>query len=97
LNVVSATSCCSLLQDADVAGGYGSLWTNETASGTTVRWDAITQGLAHVFRVTDPPLYAGDCLTSIAAGAGAVWVTVAAARPDDAAAATNWNCPGRPQ
>ena len=42
-------------------------------------------------------VYGGDCLTSIAAGAGAVWVTVAAARPDDAAAATNWNCPGRPQ
>ena len=97
LNVVKATSCCSLLQDADAAAGYESQWTNETVSGTTVRWAAITQSLAHVFRVTDPPLYGGDCLTSIAAGAGAVWVTVAAARPDDAAAATNWNCPGRPQ
>ena len=28
--------------------------------------------------VTDPPFYDGLCLTSIAAGAGAVWVTVAA-------------------
>jgi hypothetical protein len=49
-----------------------------------------------VFRVTDPPLYDGDCITSIAAGAGAV-VTVAAALPDDAAAASNWTCHGRPQ
>jgi hypothetical protein len=97
LKVVDATSCCSLRQDADAAAGYESQWTNQTPSGTTVRWDAITHELAHVFRVTDPPLYNGDCLTSIAAGAGAVWVTVAAARPADAAAATNWACPGRPQ
>jgi hypothetical protein len=92
LECVDYASCCSLWKDADVAAGYGSLWTNEVSSGTTVRWDAISEELAHVYRVTDPPLYRGNCLTSIALGAGAAWATVAAAH--------NWPrniCPGRPQ
>ncbi len=43
-----------------------------------MRWDGQTHQNAANIRVTDPPFYGGLCLTSIAAGAGAVWVTVAA-------------------
>jgi hypothetical protein len=35
--------------------------------------------VANAFRLTDPPFFGGLCLTSIATGAGGVWVTVAPA------------------
>jgi hypothetical protein len=57
-------------------GAYGSIWDYDTPSGTVVRWDGVTHQPASNIRVTAPPYYGGLCLTSLAAGAGAVWVTV---------------------
>jgi len=59
-------------------GGYGSIWDYDPPSGTVVRWDGQTHQVASDIRVTAPPAFDGQCLTSLAAGAGAVWVTVAA-------------------
>jgi hypothetical protein len=60
-------------------GGYGSIWDYDTPTGTIVRWDGMTHQVASNIRVTAPPTFDGLCLTSLAAGAGAVWVTVNAA------------------
>ena len=57
-------------------GGYGSIWDYDTPTGTVVRWDGSTHDVASDIRVTAPPTYDGLCLTSLAAGHGAVWVTV---------------------
>ena len=43
-----------------------------------MRWDGLTHDVASDIRVTAPPRLDGLCLTSLAAGAGAVWVTVSA-------------------
>ena len=59
-------------------GGYGSIWDYDTPTGTVVRWDGLTHDVASDIRVTAPPRLDGLCLTSLAAGAGAVWVTVSA-------------------
>ena len=59
--------------------GYGSIWDYDTPTGTIVRWDGMTHQVASNIRVTAPPTFDGLCLTSLAAGAGAVWVTVNAA------------------
>ena len=59
-------------------GAYGSIWDYDTPSGTVVRWNGQTHLPASNIRVTAPPVFGGLCLTSLAAGAGAVWVTVAA-------------------
>ncbi len=57
-------------------GGYGSIWDYDTPTGTVVRWDGMTHDVASNIRVTAPPTFDGLCLTSLAAGDGAVWVTV---------------------
>jgi hypothetical protein len=41
-----------------------------------VRWNPQTYQQTAFIHLTDPPFYGGLCLTSIAAGANAVWVTV---------------------
>ena len=69
--------CCALDSTFDVPG-YGSTWMADVASGDVVRWDGATYGQDKLFQLTAQPFYDGDCLTSIAAGAGAVWVTVMA-------------------
>jgi DNA-binding beta-propeller fold protein YncE len=77
LVIVENLGCCSPEGRADTAG-QGSIWTADAATGTIERWDGQThQGTSNI-RVASPPLYDGPCLTSIAAGAGAVWVTAAA-------------------
>jgi len=58
--------------------GYGSIWTYDNESGNVVRWNGETHQPAHDIRITNPPIYSCLALTSIAAGDGAVWVTVAA-------------------
>src|SRR5579862_528966 len=68
--------CCGLGLNA---GGFGSDWSYDAADGTVQRWNPVTFQLVHVTRVTDPPNYDGSCMTSIAAGTGAVWVTLAPA------------------
>jgi hypothetical protein len=69
--------CCPPDQGYDT-GGYGSIWTYDKESGNVVRWNGETHQPAHDIRITNPPIYSCLALTSIAAGDGAVWVTVAA-------------------
>jgi hypothetical protein len=73
--------CC---HGDNVNGGnveaFDSLWGNSVADGDVQRWNP--PNLAHLTQVTDPPYYDGNCLTSIAAAGGAVWVTLAASELD---------------
>jgi hypothetical protein len=67
--------CCDPTRGRD-AIGYGSIWTFDSPTGTVERWSGVShQGVRNI-HVTSPPYYDGLCLTSIAAGAGAVWATV---------------------
>jgi Protein kinase domain/Repeat of unknown function (DUF6923) len=59
-------------------GGYGSLWWYEVPTGTVARFNFFAKDVVSTIRVTKPVLSGGLCLTSIAAGAGGVWVTVGA-------------------
>ncbi len=68
--------CCSPALGYDTAG-YGSIWQFDAPKGIVERWNGQTHQGAFTIRVADPPFYGGLCLTSIATGAGAVWVTVA--------------------
>ena len=77
VSVLYHLGCCSPSR-GDGTAAFGSIWSYDWPTGTLVRWDGRTHQVAHDIRVTDPPFYDGLCLTSIAAGAGAVWVTVAA-------------------
>jgi serine/threonine-protein kinase len=76
LGVVNQLSCCAPGKQDDV-DAFGSTWTSDWPSGTVVRWDGTTHQVVDTIAVTDPPLFDGLCLTSIAAGADAVWVTLA--------------------
>jgi hypothetical protein len=50
-----------------------------------VRFDAVSkQPLATVHVVAESPFWGGPCITSIAAGAGSMWVTVAPS--------SGWSC-----
>lgn len=77
VSVVENLGCCSPLAGDDAAA-YGSIWTYDPPGGTVVRWDGQTHQPTFDIHVTDPPVYSCLSLTSIATGAGAVWVTVAA-------------------
>jgi protein kinase-like protein len=79
LKYLRTLDCCRLDEGMDEAAGFGSSWTNDSTTGTTVRWKTQSYKVANAFRLTDPPFFGGLCLTSIAAGAGGVWVTVAPA------------------
>jgi Protein kinase domain len=76
LRVVRMLTCCAPGTQDDVDGS-GSDWTSDWPSGRVVRWDPTTYQPVGTIAVTDPPLFGGLCLTSIAAGADAVWVTLA--------------------
>jgi serine/threonine-protein kinase len=76
LSVVADLSCCAPANQDDV-DAFGSIWTSDWPSGTVVRWDGTSHRVLEPIAVTDPPLYDGLCVTSIAAGADAVWVTLA--------------------
>jgi hypothetical protein len=69
--------CCSPERGYFTAG-FGSIWTFDSPTGTVERWSGVShQGVGNI-HVTSPPYYDGLCLTSIAAGDGAVWATVTA-------------------
>jgi DNA-binding beta-propeller fold protein YncE len=73
--VVEHLGCCPPGRGYDTAGS-GSIWTYDTPSGTVERWNRLShQGAANI-HVVQPPFYGGPCLTSIAAGERAVWVTL---------------------
>jgi hypothetical protein len=58
------------------AFGYGSTWWYDVPTGTVARFNGFV--VAATIRVAGAPLAGGRCMTSIATGAGGVWVTVAA-------------------
>jgi serine/threonine-protein kinase len=68
-------TCCPPRQGSDAAA-FGSTWTVNWPSGTVVRWDGGTKQPVGDIHVTGAPQFGAPCMTSIAAGAGAVWVTV---------------------
>ncbi len=70
-------ACCPLADNSSPVGAYGSAWRYDAATGTVVRWNGSSYGLTATIQVTQPPEYGGNCLTSLATGADAVWVTVA--------------------
>ena len=74
--------------------GFGSTWSIDSATGTVVRWDGTTYQVDKVIQITDPPFYDGSCLTSIAVGAGAVWVTLLSRRSTTPASADASPQPG---
>ena len=72
----SSLGCCGV---GVSIGGFGSVWGYDVSDGEVQRWSPSTYALSHVVQVTDAPFYDGSCLTSIAAGADAVWLTLASA------------------
>jgi hypothetical protein len=75
LNIDLNLTCCPARQGSDTAA-FGSTWTVNWPSGTVVRWDGQTKEPVGEIHVTGAPQFGAPCMTSIAAGAGAVWVTV---------------------
>jgi len=73
--------CCPLGDGYDGDYGYGSTWSYDSSAGTVLRFAFnrwVGYSLDEAIAVTDPPKFnGGPCLTSLAAGAGAVWVTLA--------------------
>jgi hypothetical protein len=67
--------CCPSTEDSGVVEAFGSAWGYDVAHGEVQRWDPPK--LAALIQVTDPPFYDGSCMTSIASGGGAVWITLA--------------------
>jgi hypothetical protein len=70
-------SCCPPANGYFTGGDDGSVWQYDSPGGTVVRWDAHTYQSVVDIPVTGAPFYGGLCLTSVATGAGGVWVTVA--------------------
>jgi streptogramin lyase len=68
-------SCCPPREGSDTAA-FNSTWTVNWPSGTVVRWDGLTKQPVGDIHVTEAPQFGAPCMTSIASGAGAVWVTV---------------------
>jgi hypothetical protein len=71
-------SCCPPREGSDTAD-FGSTWTVNWPSGTVVRWSGSTKQPVGDIHVTEAPQFGAPCMTSIASGVGAVWVTVATA------------------
>jgi len=67
--------CCPPREGAST-DGFGSTWTVNWPSGTVVRWSGSTKEPVGNIHLTGDPQFGAPCLTSIAAGAGSVWVTV---------------------
>jgi hypothetical protein len=80
LGIVTSQSCCTLKQGYDEVEAHGSTWWPDPPEGTVNRFafDRETgYSLEKAIAVTEPPRYnGGPCLTSIAATADAVWVTL---------------------
>jgi hypothetical protein len=76
LDVVLVLGCCGLRDGHDTVDAFGSNWTTDRQTGTTVRSDGRSYERFTTIRVTEPPRSGGLCETAIVAGAGAVWVAV---------------------
>lgn len=67
--------CCP--DRGPTATGYGSTWLADVGAGEVVRFDGISkQVVATVTVVKGSPFWGHPCVSSIAAGAGGVWITV---------------------
>jgi hypothetical protein len=75
LSFYSFGCCAGSTVNGDNVEAFGSAWSYDVADGEVQRWNP--PNLAHVTQITDAPLYDGNCMTSITAGGGAVWVTLA--------------------
>jgi Protein kinase domain len=80
LHVLAHLPCCPVEETGSSAIGYGSTWGLHWPTGEVVRWSSTTAQLVASVRLADSPFWGGPCLTSIAAGARAVWVTVGPSR-----------------
>ena len=76
LGTVTQLSCCPADAGEDT-GGFGSVWWSDAPTGTVVRWGSDWDVEQTVRVLAVAPGFGGGCLTSIAAGAGGIWVTVA--------------------
>jgi serine/threonine protein kinase/class 3 adenylate cyclase len=76
LHILATLACCAV-EEASTTSAYESTWGANWPTGEVVRWDAATKQPIATVKVTGSPYWGGPCMTSIAAGAGAVWVTVA--------------------
>jgi sugar lactone lactonase YvrE/predicted Ser/Thr protein kinase len=65
-------------EDGHFAVGYGSLWRHDSPSGNLLRFDPETGKVSGAIRISPEPPMDGRGLipTSVAAGAGSVWITV---------------------
>jgi serine/threonine-protein kinase len=81
LGTVRELSCCPADAGEDT-GGFGSVWSSDAPTGSVVRWGSDWEVEQTVRVVAVAPSFGGGCLTSIAAGAGGIWVTVASAFDD---------------
>jgi hypothetical protein len=80
LRIVGQQPCCPLRDGYNIDYGHGSEWMTDWPTGAVHRFafDGRWYSLEKVIAVTSPPgFYGGVCLTSLAAGADAVWVTLA--------------------
>jgi hypothetical protein len=80
LRIVGSQPCCPLGDGYDIDYGHGSEWMTDWQTGAVHRFafNAGVYSLEEVITVASPPgFYGGRCLTSLVAGAGAVWVTLA--------------------
>jgi serine/threonine protein kinase len=75
LDIVSFV-CCP--ERGPSATGYGSTWLADVIGGEVVRFGRSVLTVATIPVLTGSPFWGHPCLSSIAAGAGGVWVTVAA-------------------
>jgi len=75
LKIRGSLTCCPP-EEGSSSAGFGSTWMISWPTGGIVRFDADTRQVAATIHLTDSAMYGGPCETSIAAGAGAVWVTV---------------------
>ena len=74
----STRSGTGLDGEREYVPGYGSMWRHDGASGTLMRFDPQTGDVAGLTPLPGlNPHRHEDAVTSIAAGAGGVWLTVA--------------------
>jgi serine/threonine-protein kinase len=84
LDIVTTQPCCPLGDGYNIDYGHGSEWMTDWPTGAVHRFAFNGYySLEKVIAVTSPPgFYGGVCLTSLAAGAEAVWVTLAPSAGD---------------
>jgi hypothetical protein len=71
--------CCPIDEGGTGVNVRGWPFTYDAATGMVVHWRRGGPGILGRIRVTDAPYWGGLCMTSLAAGAGAIWVTVSGA------------------